>query len=174
MAANAERRSVNDDDSPWKEALDVYLKAQETQGNSPSRFGWKMRLVKGLYDRRLGADQIRRLFRFIDWMMELPNEMEKQFSEQLHQFEQEKHIPYVTSVERLAREQGIHAGVAQGLLEGIETVVEFRFGDSARPILEEIRKLTSIDTLRTVLQRAKTVERAEELRAWLSDQDERK
>ena len=56
--------------------------------------------------------------------------------------------------------------------QGIETVVEFRFGDSARPILEGIRKLTSIDTLRTVLQRAKTAERAEELRAWLSDQDE--
>ncbi len=50
-------------------------------------------------------------------MMELPNEMEKQFSEQLHQFEQKKHMPQVTSVERLAREQGIeqgiHAGVAQ-------------------------------------------------------------
>ena len=42
------------------------------------------------------------LFRIIDWMMDLPELLEQLFKQEAEQIEQEKHMPYVTSVERLA------------------------------------------------------------------------
>jgi hypothetical protein len=47
-------------------------------------------------------------------MIDLPLELEQQFTEQLSQYEEEKSMPYVTSVERLAREQGLEQGREQG------------------------------------------------------------
>ena len=32
----------------------------------------KIQLIKGLYERGWAADEVRRLFRVIDWMMDLP------------------------------------------------------------------------------------------------------
>ena len=49
-----------------------------------------MRLFRGLFDRGMSADDIRQLFRFIDWMMDLPDELAKQFWQEVIQFEEEK------------------------------------------------------------------------------------
>jgi hypothetical protein len=80
-------------------------------------------LVKGMYTKGRSAEQVRNLFKFIDWMIDLPLELEQQFTEQLSQYEEDKSVPYVTSVERLAQKQGLE----QGLLEGIEAVLHSCF-----------------------------------------------
>src|SRR5262249_49982676 len=67
-------------------------------------------LVKGLYERGFGRDEVIKLFRFIDWIMGLPKELERSFRQELHEYEKEKHMPYVTSVERLSREDGEKIG----------------------------------------------------------------
>jgi hypothetical protein len=38
-----------------------------------------VRLVQGLYERGLGPEQVRQLFRLIDWMVQLPEELEHEF-----------------------------------------------------------------------------------------------
>jgi hypothetical protein len=50
------------------------------------------------------------LFRFIDCVLTLPAELEQRFWTELAQFEEERHMPYVTSVERMGIEQGIQQG----------------------------------------------------------------
>jgi hypothetical protein len=55
----------------------AHLKTQETRANPAERRSWKFRLIKGLYDRGLDADQVRLLFKFLDWMMVLPEESEE-------------------------------------------------------------------------------------------------
>lgn len=166
--------------NPFATLVLVHLKAQETRGNPSSRFVWKLRLVRALYERGLSAEEVRNLFRFIDWMMDLPTELEKKFSEELHQFEKEKHMPYVTSIERLAHEEGIEKGiqegrqegVVRGLLEGIASVLEIRFDQVPEPIMREIRQLTDAELLRKVLQQAKAVDRPEQLRTlWMEKPD---
>ena len=67
-----------------------------------------MRLIKGLYDRGLDAEQIRQLLRLIDWMVQLPKELEQQCRAEIDRFEEERRMPYVTSFERLAREEEGH------------------------------------------------------------------
>ncbi len=72
-------------------------------------------------------------------------------------------MPYVTSIERQGIEKGIKKGIKTGLLEGIESVLEVRFGKESSSIMPKIRKITSISKLETILQHSKTVDHLENL-----------
>ena len=50
----------------------AHLKTLETRRSPADRYAWKLRLVKGLYQRGMDAEDVRQLFRFIDWIMDLP------------------------------------------------------------------------------------------------------
>ena len=93
----------------------AHLKTRETRQDPDARYVWKIRLIKGLYERGLSKQDIRELFRLIDWMMDLPEARYQQFWQELEQYEKEKQVPYITSVER----HGIERGKRKGLLEGI-------------------------------------------------------
>ena len=84
----------------------AHLKTQETRADPAGRQAWKFRLIKSLYDRDLDGDQIRLLFKFLDWVMVLPEELEEALSIDLAKFEKEKMMPYVSSIERIAEKRG--------------------------------------------------------------------
>ena len=62
--------------------------------------------MRGLYDLGYNAQQVREIFRLIDWMMHLRIDLETQFERDLAEFEEEREMPYVTSVERIAEARG--------------------------------------------------------------------
>lgn len=64
------------------------------------------------------------LFIFIDWIMELPEEFELQYKESLHQYEEEKKMRYITSIERLSRKAGRQEGRQEGREEGREEIMK--------------------------------------------------
>src|SRR5262245_11782675 len=59
------------DVNPFAAVVLAQLKELETRGAPGERWRWKVRLVKGLYERGLSADDVRQLFRLIDWMLQL-------------------------------------------------------------------------------------------------------
>ena len=60
---------------------------------------------------------MRRLFRFIDWVMDLPQPFELVSRDTLKDIEAENEMPYVTSLERLAKIEGKIEGKIQMLQE---------------------------------------------------------
>ena len=48
------------------------------------------------------AQQVRELFRLINWMMHLRADLEERLGQQLSEFEEERKMPFVTSIERVA------------------------------------------------------------------------
>jgi hypothetical protein len=72
--------------------------------------------VKSLYDRGLDGEQVRLLFKFLDWVMVLPEESEEALSLDLAAFEREKMMPYVSSIERIAEEKGRAKGKTEGMV----------------------------------------------------------
>ncbi|HEV3259388.1 MAG TPA: hypothetical protein VG013_21155 [Gemmataceae bacterium] len=164
------------DPNPFAALVLAHLKTQETRQDATQRRAWKVRLVRGLYDRGFTAEDVRRLFGFIDWMMDLPPELEEQFWQEVVRYEEEKRMPYVTSVERRAleqgreegrvagREEGRVAGREEGLRQGIETALELRFGAAGLQFLPEIRALHDAAVLQAILQAIKTAATPEELR----------
>ena len=76
----------------------------------------KLALTRRLYERQFSREDVLNLFQFIDWVMSLPEELKQDFWQEVIHLEEERRMPYVTSVERI----GIQKGIRQGLLEGIE------------------------------------------------------
>ncbi|MBW4694063.1 MAG: hypothetical protein KME27_20140 [Lyngbya sp. HA4199-MV5] len=69
-----------------------------------------MRLTRQLYEQGYERQDILNLFRFLDWMMELPEGLKQAFRVELEQYEQEKQMPYVTSIEQMGIEKGREEG----------------------------------------------------------------
>jgi hypothetical protein len=142
----------------------AHLKAQQTRGDEAGRLAWKLRLVKGLYGRGWGREDVRQLFRVIDWMLDLPDVLTQAFKQELHQFEQEKQMPFITSVERVAREEGREEGRREELLAGLEVALELKFGAAGLALLPEIKQIAQVDRLKAIQQALRSAATPDELR----------
>ncbi|MBG1269596.1 cytosolic protein [Nostoc sp. WHI] len=142
--------------NPFATVVMAHLKAKETRQDNRSRKRWKLDLTKRLYEKGYQREDIINLFRFIDWVMKLPEELENSFWQEVTQYEDEKKMPYITSIER--------RGMRGGLLQGIEIALELKFGSQGLTILPEIIQIQNVEILKTVLTSIKTVNTLEELR----------
>ena len=71
------------------------LKARATRRDPGERLKWKWTLVRELYKRGDAKEDLLNLFRFLDWLLALPDELERTFDELLTEYEEEKKMPYV-------------------------------------------------------------------------------
>ncbi|NJL41859.1 MAG: hypothetical protein HC899_38220 [Leptolyngbyaceae cyanobacterium SM1_4_3] len=110
----------------------AHLRTLATTQDPNGRLRWKLQLIRALYERNYSQQDILELFRLLDWMMRLPNELEIQFRDEVRRFEEEKNMQYVTSIERIGREEGLLEGRQQGRQEEREAVIftllKSRFG----------------------------------------------
>jgi hypothetical protein len=134
--------------NPFAQVVLAHLKARKTHDDPANRHAWKVRLVRNLYERGFSARDVRELFRVIDWLMELPPALETVFRGELDRIQEEKRMPYVTSIERLARREGMR--------EGIEALLRVRFGEEGAKLIPEIQEIHEVETLRAVIKALET------------------
>ncbi len=91
-----------------------HLKAQQTASDVGQRYAGKLRLVKSLYQRGYERQDILDLFRFIDWLLTLPDPMEERLWHELQSYEEAEKMPYVTSIERIGIRKGMDLGRQEG------------------------------------------------------------
>ena len=96
--------------NPFAIVVMAHLKTLETAKDEQKRLEWKLTLSKMLYEKGYSEKDVRNLFRFIDWLLMLPKGLNQTFKEEIAKHEEEKKMPYVTSVERLAKEEGMQQG----------------------------------------------------------------
>jgi hypothetical protein len=88
--------------NPFAIAVMAHLKTKETRRDAGARKEWKFRLTRRLYEQGYGRQDILNLFQFLDWLMELPDGLKQAFWVELEQYEQERKMRYVTTIERMA------------------------------------------------------------------------
>lgn len=151
--------------SPFAVIVLAHLKTMETRKDETQRHYWKTQLVRNLYSRGLRPDDMRQLFRLIDWMMRLPPELERLFRDELERIEEAQRMPYVTSIERLGREDGCR----EERKIAIRLLLELRFGADGLALLSEIQPITDLDTLLKIRDAIKTAPNVDEIRkVWQS------
>ncbi|HWG47195.1 MAG TPA: hypothetical protein VN688_30810 [Gemmataceae bacterium] len=148
--------------NPFAQVVLAHLKARQTHGNPAGRHAWKVRLVRNLYERGFRPKDVRELFRLIDWLMELPPPLQDVFWQELNRVQEEKRMPYVTSIERV--------GHRMGLREGIESLLRVRFGDEGLKLMPEIHAIHEEETLRAILKALETAATLDEVRCLWSPQ----
>lgn len=114
-------------DNEWKnqhtipiELARAQIAALRTAGDQAGRFRAKMNLMKSVYALGYTADDVREIYALIDHMMLLSEDLQLRFRQEIIEFETTNSMPYVTSIERLAREEGREQGREQGREEGRE------------------------------------------------------
>ncbi|BAY12668.1 hypothetical protein NIES2098_58570 [Calothrix sp. NIES-2098] len=128
----------------------AHLKTKATQRNPESRLQWKLSLVRSLFERGYSREDIQELFRFIDWVMVLPKELASSFKTVVRNYEETNRMRYVTSIERLAKEEGIIETARESVIDVLET----RFGEVPSAIVEAINAIEEPSVLKMLLKRA--------------------
>jgi hypothetical protein len=92
--------------NPFAIVVMAHLKTKETRNDSVARKEWKFNLTRLLYERGFERQDILNLFLFIDWILELPEDLKRSFRDELEAYERERQMPYVTSIEQMAEAKG--------------------------------------------------------------------
>ena len=133
----------------------AHLKAQETKNNPKQRKQLKLALIKRLYERGYDRSAILNLFKFTDWLLILPEELKRSFWEELRVYEEEKRMPYITSVEEIGYDRGLEVGARSTALRQIAR----RFGTVEASIVNQIEVLPfeQLDALTDIVFDAKSI-----------------
>lgn len=138
--------------NPFALIVLAHLQSLATRDDAQARRGWKVRLVKNLLDRGLVADDIRQLFRVIDWLLDLPRELAQSFWQEVQEFEKERTMPVFTSTEQYlidkGREAGLELGERESLLASIADWLQHKFGTAGAALVPPVRRIKDVKKLR--------------------------
>jgi Domain of unknown function (DUF4351) len=147
----------------------AHLKTQETRKDSGSRKAWKMTLVKRLYELGYSRSDVLNLFKFIDWAMILPEGLKRAFWEELSLYEEERQMPYMTSVEEIGYDRGKREGKEEAR-SLILLLLNQKLGQLPKRMSDRVRRL-SPEQLQALAIALLHFESLDELNVWLENQN---
>lgn len=126
-------------DNPFAAVVMAHRQTQNTTQDALGRLQWKVELIKRLYRRGYEEQDILELFLVLDRMMRLPESLELIFRDSIKQFEEENKMPYISSVERIGRQEGRvedRHDIIRNLLVGRFGVIDEELGAIIEPLAE--------------------------------------
>jgi hypothetical protein len=150
--------------NPFAQVVRAHLRALDTRQDPASRRSYKLALVKGLYQRGWTSEDVRQLIRVIDWLLDLPAELQQGFQDDIHEWEEENRMPYVTSFERFGIEKGLQQGRQEGLQEAIVAVLALKFGTAGKRLKTRVNEIRNVDDLRALHKACLSAETLQEIR----------
>ena len=142
------------------------IAALRTARNPERRLEVKWNMVRRLYELGYDADELRLVFRWIDRMMQLRSDLENLLTLKLAEFEEEKTMPYVTSVEKFFIARAEAQGEARGLCAAVIKFLSRLCGSLPDEIQTRIRELSHAD-LEELSGDAADMHSVENIEAWL-------
>lgn len=104
--------------------------------------------------------------------MVLPEELARSFKQVVRSYEEAQRMRYITSIERLAseegREEGIELGALQQAREDAIEILQTRFGEVPNSIVEIINGIEDASLLKTIFKRAIAIESMAEFQQFLA------
>ncbi len=150
---------------PFAIIVRAYLKALETVGNVQEKYSWKKRFLLELYQLGMDRETLWAIYKFIDWMMQLPKELGKAFVAEMKTIEEAKQMSLLTSAEQVGLEQGLEQGV-NSLQRVIATIIKRKFGALGQQLAERTREVNRLEILENLSEKlldAQSISEAEKI-----------
>ena len=162
--------------NPFTLMIMAHLKTKATQGQPQQRQQWKWRLIRTLLERGYNQNDIRQLFRAVDWMMALPKELQQSFETQVARYQEEKKMPLLSHMEIRAEKRGMERGMERGFLlnarESVLELLEVRFEAVPEELVNAINQIEDKVQLKDLHRQAIIVESIEAFQQLLSPESE--
>lgn len=149
-----QKEELDSSSNPFAHVVLAHLAAQSTKRNNKRRRQEKFALTKRLYEKGYERQDIINIYKFIDWVMTLPDNLETEFQKDLAAYEGDRKMPYITSIERMGIEKGrkdMLIDLLNQKLNGLPTHVESQIEALSPEHLQALGKailgFSSIDDL---------------------------
>jgi hypothetical protein len=124
------REKLETSGNPMAMVVKAQLKRYELKrADNKKKSTVKWELIRQCYEKNYSKEDIRVLLKFIDWLIRLPEGLNKQLSERIEKLEEDYKMPYVTSWERIAKKEGKKEGKREGM--------EAKAKETAKRMLED-------------------------------------
>jgi len=130
----------------------AHLKTLQTRHNPRQRRDWKFRIACGLHECGFSEQDTQELLKLVDWLMELPKRLQRDLNRRLHEIEEGRRMPYVTTWER------------DGMLKLIESQLRAKFGDEGVALLPDIEAMYDAEKYNALGQSIATATSLDEVR----------
>jgi len=155
---------LEESENPFSMVVMAHLRSCETRGRVRERYAWKLRLTRKLYERGYSREEVLGLYRFIDMVLSLPEELEEEYHEEIFKEEEVRDMPYITTAERIGMRKGLQQGMLEEARDLVLEALEERFGDVPGDLEEVVRGQKDRDELRRWLRLAIRAGSLEEFR----------
>jgi len=135
--------------NPFAIMIMAHLTTLMTQGKPPMRQQGKWDIVRKLLEKGYHQEEIRKLFRLVDWMMTLPPELQQNFETQLKRYREERQMPVLSHMELRA--------ILQTARESLLEVLEVRFAAVPTELIEAINQMKDASVLKQLHKQAITI-----------------
>jgi hypothetical protein len=164
-------QALEESTNPFAVMVMAHLKTKATRRVPQERKQWKWSIVRRLFEGGYSREEIVQLFRLIDWMMVLPEELRREFNEELRRYQEENRMPLLSWIELEAMQKGLEEGIQQGILqtarEAVLEVLEARFELVPPEVVEAINRIEDASILKRLLRQAIAIPSIEEFQQLL-------
>ena len=132
----------------------AHLKTKATNSNLSAREQWKWNLARLLYERGYNRKEIVDLYKVIDLMMALSEDLQLSFEEKLANYQEERKMPLLTNIERRT--------IEKTRKQDIIKLVQVRFGNMPENLVGSINQIDNTSFLEQLLVSTISVNSLEE------------
>ncbi|NEQ68529.1 MAG: transposase [Symploca sp. SIO2D2] len=160
----AQWQDLEESTNPFAIMTMAHLTTLMTQGKPQRRQQGKWDVVRKLLEKGYDQENIRKLFRLLDWMMTLPEELQQSFEEQLSRYQQERRMPLLSHMEI----RGMQRGAVQTAHEWLLEVLTMRFEVVPPEVIEAINQIEDTSVLKQLHRQAIAISSMVEFQQLLS------
>ncbi|MDD1448126.1 hypothetical protein MEN98_18815 [Dolichospermum sp. ST_sed8] len=132
----------------------AHLKTKATNSNLSAREQWKWNLARLLYERGYNRKEIVDLYKVIDLMMALSEDLQLSFEEKFSNYQEERKMPLLTNIERRTIERTEKKNIIK--------LLQVRFGDIPENLIASINQIDDTSFLEQIFVSTISVSSLEE------------
>jgi hypothetical protein len=140
--------------------LCVHLETIATRGDAPRRQNAKFRILANLLRRNISAEELRRWYRLIDWIMKLPEVANRAVWLRLEELKEPNPMSHVTFAEIYGREKGVRESLREALV--------VKFPQEGQALAAEFAGEQDVERLKSLLRAAVLAQSPDDFRSRAS------